>query len=138
MNSKSFNQGLWPLMLMFTLIVLLTNCKKKDDITTPNNQLSGTWSGVLSSNDPSVGHFVDYTLTINFDNLTGSSSCYGNGQSVGSVKIVSSSTITVDWPLCGFETTTYSFTNGKLAASGSVKAYSDNRNIPTLWSLTKQ
>jgi len=138
MKSKVLCQGFWPLILMATFLILFTSCKKKEDTTTTNNLLTGIWSGTLSINDPSVGHWVDYTMTIDFDRLTGSSTCYRNGQIVGSVKKITSSTIEVDWPSCNYEVVSYSISSGRLIASGNQTAYSDGRIIPSDWNLTKQ
>jgi hypothetical protein len=125
------------LIVIATGISFLTSCKKDENPDQNTNQPAGIWSGTLRTNDPAVGHWVEYTLTIDFDKLTGTSTCYGNGQIVGHVKKVSSSTIEVDWPQCNYETVTYSLNSNTLTASGSQKAYSDGRTAVSEWVLTK-
>jgi hypothetical protein len=109
-----------------------------EKITYSLDQLSGKWSGRLTTDDPSVGRRAEYSLKIDFDKLTARSSNCGYERVVGTINIRSSSTIEISWPDCGFETVTYSFRSGVLTASGSMRAYSGGRIIPTDWELTRQ
>ena len=137
MKTKVTFQGLGSLILMATILILLTNCKKTEESTTTSDHPTGTWSGTQRANDPSIGHWLNYTLTVDFDKLTARSTLCGEGQIVGIVKTTSASIIEIDWPMCGYETVSFSLTSNILTASGSVKAYSDNRVSPTEWNLTK-
>jgi hypothetical protein len=141
METKKLSQTQLSIMLIMTIILSFTACKKKETITpstNTTNQLTGVWTGTLKTNDPVVGSWVDYTLTVDFTLLTASSTCYGYGQIVGIVKIISTTTIDIDWPQCGYETVSFTISNGTLSASGSEKAYSDGRITSTIWTITKQ
>lgn len=131
--------GSLAIRLSLALVVCL-GCSEKTVAPESTQQSptspTGRWAGTVTYRDPSVaaGAPQSGTLSINFTTLTATGTNYCSN--AGTVRIASSTTISVSWPQCGNESVTYSIGNNSLTASGTQIATFGGRTIQTSWQLS--